>query len=165
MSRVHWHMGLRPGRWRKRICKVWSGQNWWWWDGCAECRWRIGNAVWICTVFWVYRALMRWWDRVDWGGLSMWNVRVGMIGCRPEEMWWWQGWDVRVEGGRLGMNVGRMIWRRLVCTLNGQCSGISGGASFWEERLTLAERGKIGVFKINDDDDDDCGRTNLPRMT
>ena len=41
----------------------------------------------------------------------------------------------------------------LVCTLNGQCSGICGRASFWEERLTLAERGKIAVFKINDDDD------------
>ena len=36
----------------------------------------------------------------------------------------------------------------------GQCSGICGGASFREERLTLAERGKIDVFKINDDDDD-----------
>ena len=39
----------------------------------------------------------------------------------------------------------------MVCTLNGQCSG----ASFREERLTLAERGKIDVFKINGDDDDD----------
>ena len=29
------------------------------------------------------------------------------------------------------------------------------GASFREERLTLAERGKIDVFKINDDDDDE----------
>ena len=28
-------------------------------------------------------------------------------------------------------------------------------SSFREERLTLAERGKIDVFKINDDDDDD----------
>ena len=28
-----------------------------------------------------------------------------MIGCRPVEMWWGQGRDVRVEGGRLGMNV------------------------------------------------------------
>ena len=32
---------------------------------------------------------------------------------------------------------------------------ICGGASFREERLTLAERGKMDVFKINDDDDDD----------
>ena len=31
------------------------------------------------------------WSGVDWGGLGMWNVRVGMIGCRPVEMWWWQG--------------------------------------------------------------------------
>ena len=44
----------------------------------------------------------------------------------------------------------------MVCTLNGQCSEeICGEASFREERLTLAERGKIDVFKINDDDDDD----------
>ena len=39
--------------------------------------------------------------------------------------------------------------------LNGQCSEICGGASFREERLTLAERGKMDVLKINDDDDDD----------
>ena len=70
-------------------------------------------------------------------------------------MWWWQGWDVRVEVRRLGMNVWRMIWRRLVCTLNGQCLGICGGASFREESLTLIEREKIDVFKINDNDDDD----------
>ena len=39
-----------------------------------------------------------------------------------------------------------------MCTLNGQCLGICGGASFLEERLTLAERGKLDVSKINDDD-------------
>ena len=38
---------------------------------------------------------------------------------------------------------------------NGQCSGICGGASFREKRLTLAERGEMDVLKINDDDDDD----------
>ena len=83
---------------------VWRGQNGWWWDGRAECRWRIGNAVWICTVYWVYRALMRWWGGVDWDGLGMWNVRVRMIGCRPVEMWWWQGWDVWILGR------GRKTW-------------------------------------------------------
>ena len=87
-----------------------------------------------------------WWGRVDWGGLGMWNVRVGMIGCRPVEMWW-RGWDVRVEGGRLRMNVWRMIWLNLVCTLNGQHSGICGEASYWEKRLTLAERGRNGCLK------------------
>ena len=25
-----------------------------------------------------------------------------MIGCRPVEMWWWQGGDVQVGAGRLG---------------------------------------------------------------
>ena len=40
-----------------------------------------------------------------------------------------------------------------MCTLNGQCSGICGGASFRVERLTLAERGKMDILKINDDDD------------
>ena len=59
------------------------------------------------------------------------------------------------EGGRLGMYVWRMIWRRLICTLNGQCLGICGEASFREERLTLAESGKINVLKINNNDDDD----------
>ena len=39
--------------------------------------------------------------------------------------------------------------------LNGLCSGICGGASFWEERLTLAELGKMDVLNINDDDDDE----------
>ena len=28
-----------------------------------------------------------------------------MIGCRPVEMWWGQGCDVRVGAGRLGENV------------------------------------------------------------
>ena len=40
-----------------------------------------------------------------------------------------------------------MIWLSLVCTLNGQCSGICGEASYQEERLTLAERGRNGHFK------------------
>ena len=48
-----------------------------------------------------------------------------------------------------------MKGRPSVCTLNGQCSWMCGGASFREERLTLAECGKIEVFKINDNDDDD----------
>ena len=39
--------------------------------------------------------------------------------------------------------------------LNGQCSGICGGASFREECLTLAERGRNGCFKNKYDDDDD----------
>ena len=130
---------------------------------------RIGNAVWIYKYSLlgvqsfdevVRRGRLRWFGHAE--------LRVRMIECRPVEMWWWQGWDVRLEGARLGINVWRMIllfyyysvsltciWRRLVCTLNGQCSGICGGASFWEEHLTLAKCGKIDVFKINDDDDDD----------
>jgi hypothetical protein len=34
----------------------------------------------------------------------MWNVRTEMIGCRPEEMWWWLGRDVWAEVGRHGEN-------------------------------------------------------------
>ena len=45
--------------------------------------------------------------------------------------------------------------------LNGQCSGICGGASFREERLTLAEHGEMDVLKINDDDDDNEYINNL----
>ena len=37
--------------------------------------------------------------------------------------------------------------------LNGLCSGICRGASFREERLTLAELGKMDVSKLNDNDD------------
>ena len=33
-------------------------------------------------------------------------------------------------------------------------TGICGGASYREECLTLAERGRMSVLKINDDDDD-----------
>ena len=47
---------------------------------------------------------------------------------------------MRVEGGKLSMSVWRMIWRGLVCILNGQHSGICGEASYREERLTLAKR-------------------------
>ena len=57
------------------------------------------------------------------------------------------GWDVRVEGKRLGVNVWRMIWRSLVYMLNGQCSGMCGEASYRGKRLTLAERGRNGRFK------------------
>ena len=42
------------------------------------------------------------------------------------------------------------ICRCLVYMLNRHCSGICGGALFREERLTLAERGKMDVLKIND---------------
>ena len=99
------------------FCKVWRGRNGWWWG--VGCRWRIESAVWICTVFGGFRVWLRWWGMVDWGGLGIWSVRVEMIGCRPVEMWWWQGWDVRVGAGRLGENEWRMIWRSWVCTLNG----------------------------------------------
>ena len=34
----------------------------------------------------VRRGRLRWF-----GALGMWNVRGKMIGCRPVEMWWWQG--------------------------------------------------------------------------
>ena len=77
-----------------------------------------------------------------------------LISIRRLQMWWWWVWDVWVEGGRLGTNVWRMIWRCLVCLLNGQCSGICGGASFREERLTLAEHGETNVLNVNDDDDE-----------
>ena len=42
-----------------------------------------------------------------------------------------------------------MKGRCLVCTLSGQC----GGASFREERLNIAEPGKMDILKINGDDD------------
>ena len=45
--------------------------------------------------------------------------------------------------------------------LNGQCSGICGGASFREERLNLAVHEEMDVLKINDDDDDDDDDENV----
>ena len=39
----------------------------------------------------------------------MWNIRIGIIGCRPVEGWRWQGRDVRGGKGRLGRNVWIMI--------------------------------------------------------
>ena len=38
-------------------------------------------------------------------------------------------------------------WMSLVCTLNGQCSGICGEASHRGTRLTLAEHGGNKPFK------------------
>ena len=128
------------------ILRIWRGQNGWWWDGCAGCRWRIGSAMWICTVFWELRAWLRWWGMVDWGGLGMWSVRVEIIGCRPVGRWWWQGWDVWVGAGRLREDVWRMIWMSWVYTLNGWCSGLCRETSYREKRLTLAEHGKNGRF-------------------
>ena len=78
----------------------------------VRCRWRIGSAVWICTVFWWFRAWLRWWGVVDWGGLTMWNRRVKMIRCRNVVVA-----GVQVGVGRLGENVWRMIWMSWVCTL------------------------------------------------
>ena len=39
----------------------------------------------------------------------MWSVRVEMIRCRPVEMWWWQGREVRA--GARGADRGRKTWR------------------------------------------------------
>ena len=41
----------------------------------------------------------------------------------------------------------RMTRIRLVCTLNGRCSGMFGEPSYRGKRLTLAERGRSGRFK------------------
>ena len=78
VSRVCWHMGLRHGQWRLRICIAWREQSAWWWDECVVCLWRIGSEVRSCTAFWVFRAWQRWWGMVDWGGSGMWNVRLEM---------------------------------------------------------------------------------------
>ena len=47
VSREYWHiMGLKPGWWRKQICKVWRGRNGWWWDECA------GPHIWLVIRAW-----------------------------------------------------------------------------------------------------------------
>ena len=44
----------------------------------------------------VRRGRVRWFGHVE---------HKRMIWCQPVEMLWWRGREVRVEGGRLGMNV------------------------------------------------------------
>ena len=52
-----------------------------------------------------------------------------------------------------------MTWMSLVCTLNEQCSGICGEASYRGKRLTLAERGRNRrLKKIKDEDDDQLSK-------
>ena len=93
----------------------------------------------------VRRGRLRWFGHVEGKSGDDW-----VSACR----------NVVVAGVRCAGR-GRKTWyecvkddmEALVCTLNGQCSGICGGASFREESLTLAERGKMDVLKINDDDD------------
>ena len=88
------------------------------------------SAVWICTVFWVYRVWQMWWGMADWGGLGIWSVEGWMIGYRPVERWRWQGWDVRGGIERLGRNVWIRTWNCLVCGPSGQFSGMCGGTSY-----------------------------------
>ena len=64
--------------------------------------------------------------------------------CRNVEV---VGGRVRAGAGRLGENVYRMTWMSLVCTLNGQCLGICGEASYRGKRLTVAEHGRNRRFK------------------
>ena len=52
-----------------------------------------------------------------------------------------------------------MTWMSLVCSLNGQCSGICGEVSYRDECLTLAD--EIDDLKINDDDDNDSEYLNF----
>ena len=103
LSRVYWHMGLKPGRWKLKICIVWKGQSGWWWSGCLECRWRMESEVWICTVSWLYQVWQMWWGVADWSGLGIWSVGVWMIGCQPVEVWRWHGWGVGIRTGRVGV--------------------------------------------------------------
>ena len=84
-----WHMGLRHEQWRLRICIAWREQSVWWWDGCVVCLRRIGRGVRSYTVFWVFRAWMRWWGfgkLVDGDGVGILSVKLKMIGCWPVEM-------------------------------------------------------------------------------
>ena len=99
----------------------------------------------------VRRGRLRWFGHVERksvGGVSDWvsacrNVVVAGVRCagRGRKTWYE---CVKKDMKVLGLHAEY-----------GQCSGICGGASFREERLTLAERGEMDVLKINDDDDND----------
>ena len=73
---------IKQDTWRLKICIVWRGRSGWSWDKCAECRWRIESAVWICTVFWVYRVWRMWW-----GVAEMWQVAGVRYKGRNRKTW------------------------------------------------------------------------------
>ena len=90
----------------------------------------------------VRRGRLRWFGHVERkSGDDCRNVVVAGVRCAG-------------RGRKTWYECGKNDMKALGLPLNGQCSGICGGASFREERLTLVEHGKIDVFKINDDDDD-----------
>ena len=101
-SRVLWYMRQKPERWRKRICKVWRERNGWWWDGCAECRGRIGNSVNLYSLLCVQsvdevvrRGRLRWFGHVERKSGDDWvsacrNVVVAGVRCagRGRKTWY-----------------------------------------------------------------------------
>ena len=87
----------------------------------------------------------------NFSGIMEWSENIADIFWA--EMWWWQGWDVRVGAGRLGENVWRMIW---MSWLNGWRSGICGEASYRSGKTSVEV---MDVFKINGDDNDDDDET------
>ena len=54
---------------------------------------------------------------------------------------------MEARAGRFRENVYKMTQMSLVCTLNRQCSGICGAASYLGKRLTLAEHERNVRFK------------------
>ena len=89
---------------RREVLFLWGLAQWMWhqWRGEMVRLWIWQpEDVWISVVFrrldGTVRVQERWakykffW--MGWDGLSMWSIGVWMIGCRPVEMWRWQGWD------------------------------------------------------------------------
>ena len=114
----------------KANLQVWRGRNGWWWDGCAGCRWRIGNTLCICTVFWVFRVRWMWWGMADRGGLGIWSVDLRVddwvSACRKVEV---AGARCKGRIERLGKSVCMMTWKCLVYILNRGYSGMFRGTS------------------------------------
>ena len=74
-----------------------------------------------------------WWDMADGGGLDIWILKV--IECQPVEMWGKMCGQGQEDLERVCEKISR---NSLGCSLNGQCEGMCGGASYRGKRLNLA---------------------------
>ena len=111
---MNWNQGLCPEcidiwdwnlGWRLQIYKAWRGRNGWWWDGCARCRWRIGGAEWISTVFGVESVA----EVVRWGRLRW----FGHVEHKSGDDWVSACRNVGVAGVNYA-GMGRKTWRECV---------------------------------------------------
>ena len=73
VSTTSWHMGLKLGHWRLRICIVRRGQS--------KCRWGLGSSVqnFFFTIFGCWSGEIK----------MVWASRFLRNGCFQNMVWWW----------------------------------------------------------------------------